>query len=110
MMRGWIAASVLMIAACGPIEYVGQVTRRASSDVEDARAVAADKYAPYYYTLAVEYLRKARHEAAHADYQAASRFGRKASEAARKAKTVAQDIAADPDRSGPLAPLGGDDK
>ena len=107
-MRGWIAAGALFFAACGPVTYARQVTYRASSDVDAARAVAADRYSPYYYTLAVEYLHQARHEVAHSDYEAAARFGRKASEAARKAKQEAQAVAADPDRVSPLTPLGGE--
>ena len=81
--------TALVGTACGPIEYVNQVTRKASSDVEAAKAVRADKYAPYWYTLAVEYLHKAREQAASADYQSANRFGRRSAEAARKAKDVA---------------------
>ncbi len=82
--------------ACGPIEYVNQVTRRASSEVDAAKAVKADKHAPYWYTLAVEYLHKAREEAATADFQAANRFGRRSSEAARKARALAVDRAQHP--------------
>lgn len=70
---------------CGPVSYINDVTRKAATDVEAARAAQADQYAPYYYTLAVEYLRKAREEAAHADYETASRLGRHASRAARRA-------------------------
>ena len=75
-------------SACGPIEYVNQVSRKAAAQVEAAQAVQADKVAPYWYTLAVEYLHKAREEAAHADYQAANRFGRRAGEAATKALEI----------------------
>lgn len=74
-----------LVAGCGPVTYINEVTRKASTDVEAARAAQADQYAPYYYTLAVEYLRKAREEAAHADFEAASRLGRMASKAARRA-------------------------
>ncbi len=52
------------------------MTRTASDDVEAARAAQADIHAPYWFTLAVEYLRKAREEAAEADFQAANRLGR----------------------------------
>jgi hypothetical protein len=74
-----------LLVGCGPVTYINEVTRKASSDVEAARAAQADQYAPYYYTLAVEYLHKAREEAAHADFQAANRLGRLASRAARRA-------------------------
>jgi hypothetical protein len=85
-------AALIWLAACGPVTYVGQVTRTAASEVEAARAAQADKYAPYWFTLAVEYLEKAREEAAEADFQAANRFGRRAAEAAEKA--VAEALAA----------------
>ncbi len=86
---------VLALQGCGPIQYVDTVTRKASSSVEAAKAVNADKYAPYYYTLAVEYLHRAKHEAAHSDYQAANRFGRKSREAGDMAKKVAIERARD---------------
>ncbi len=89
--RGTILSAVaaLLVIGCGPIEYVNQVTRKASSSVEAARAAEADKYSPYWYTRAVEYLHKARAEAADADFQAANRFGRKSEEAANKAREEA---------------------
>jgi len=99
--RGWtgwigVAMAALIGAGCGPIEYVGQVTRKASSAVEAARAAEADRYSPYYFTLAVEYLHKAREEAAAADFQAATRFGKRSQEAAEKARLEAIDIAGKP--------------
>lgn len=92
-----IAVALLLACACGPIEYVNQVTRKASADVAAAKSVKADKYAPYHFTLAVEFLHKAREEAAHADYQAANRFGRKCSTAAKEARKLAVRRAGDPD-------------
>ena len=86
VLAGALAA---VLGACGPVTYINEVTRRASGDVEAARAAQADQYAPYWYTLAVEYLRKAREEAAHADYETANRLGKKASLAARQALEVA---------------------
>ena len=90
-LRGVALGALLAAAtgACGPVTYINEVTRRAAGDVEAARAAQADQYAPYWYTLAVEYLRKAREEAAHADYQTANRMGRTASQAARRAVEVA---------------------
>ena len=104
----------LLVAACGPIEYVGQVTRKASTAVTAAKAVDADKYSPYYYTLAVEYLHKARVKAASADFEAANRFGRKSEKAANMAKNRAIERAGKPleeffpnlrKKDGGLAPL-----
>lgn len=92
-----VAVVAGVLAGCGPIQYVDTVTRKASSSVEAAKSVNADKYAPYYYTLAVEYFRRAKHEAAHSDYQAANRFGEKSHKAAEMAKKVAVQRARDGD-------------
>jgi hypothetical protein len=83
-------------AACGPVQYVGQVTRRASSSVAAAKAAGADKWAPYEYTMAVQFLHKSREEAGYSDYQAAIRFGKKAEIYARKATKIALDRADGP--------------
>lgn len=87
---------LLLLAACGPIEYVNTVTRGADSAVDQARAANAAKWSPYHWTRAVEYLRQARVEAASADFQAANRFGRLAEEAAIQARDEAIRCAADP--------------
>jgi len=113
--------------ACGPIEYVNEVTRKASNNVAKAKSVhnAEDAHYVYWYTLAVEYLHKAREEASYADYQAANRFGRKAAFAADKARESAMQSAADPskmirpldvgaqggaDGDGEFSDVGGDDE
>ena len=98
-LAAWLMVSVVGLGGCGPIEYINQVTRRASSEVEAARAARADKFAPYEYTLAVEYLNKAREEAAAADYQAANRFGRKSATAAAEARALAVARSGDPARA-----------
>lgn len=86
---------------CGPIEYVHQVTYEASAEVAAARAAEAEKRAPYYFTRAVEYLEQAKIEAAEADYQAATRFGAKAEEAAREARKQARAREASGPENGP---------
>lgn len=94
-----VIASIVLagtLAACGPIAYVGQVTLRADDAVEAARAAEADKYSPYWWTRAKEYLYMAREVAGHADYQGANHFGRLAEEAAIKAKAEAEVAAKDP--------------
>lgn len=89
---------LVALTACGPVAYVGEVTRKASERVERARAAEADKYAPYYWTRAKEYLYKARERAAYADYQGANRFGRLASEAADLAEQHAVEAKKDPSK------------
>ena len=95
---GLVLALVLGTPACGPIAYVNEVTRKASDSVDQARAAQADKYAPYYWTRATQYLHQAKVLAAHADFQAANRFGRLANEAAEKAIVEAAAAAKDPSK------------
>ena len=91
-----VVAAVALGAGCGPIGYVSQVTRTASTAVDEARAVNAAKYAPYDWTRAVEYLHQARVEAAAADFEAANRFGRLATRSAEQARVDSVRRAADP--------------
>lgn len=84
-----IVLLAVVVCGCGPIEYMNQVTRRATTAVEAAKAVSADKWAPYEYTCAVEYLHKAREEEAQAQHEAAIAFGHKAEDNAEKARQLA---------------------
>lgn len=93
-----LALIAMTAAACGPIAYVNEVTRRASTSVDAARAAQADKYAPYYWTRATQYLHQARVKAAKSDWQGANRFGRLATEAAEFALTEAEIAARDPSK------------
>jgi len=94
-------AVALLVAGCGPVEYINQVTRRASSAVAAAKAAGADKTALYEYTLAVLYLRQARVEAGHAHYQVAVNYGRLAERKANDARALALDRATGGDTEGP---------
>jgi len=51
---------IALLGACGPIAYVSQVTLRADDALEAARAADAEKYSPYWWTRAKEYLSMAR--------------------------------------------------
>jgi hypothetical protein len=96
-----VIAIALGASACGPIAYVNEVTRRAQTSVDQARAAQADKYAPYYWTRANQYLHQARVAAARADFQGANRFGRLASEAGDKAVEESAIVQKDPSK-GPI--------
>ena len=80
---------VLLASSCGSIVYINEVTRTATMSFEAARREEADKYSPYYWTRAQQYLMKARERAAHADFQGANRFGRLAAAAAELAQQEA---------------------
>ncbi|HEX4453936.1 MAG TPA: hypothetical protein VH143_23895 [Kofleriaceae bacterium] len=98
-MRTLVLAVVL--AACGPVAYVNQVTLKADDAVDDARAAGAEQASPYYWTRATQYLRMAHEVAGRADFQGANRFGRLAEEAAIKAKAEAEAHRASPDSPTP---------
>jgi hypothetical protein len=74
---------------CGPIEYINQVGSKAASAVAAAKLAQADRYAPYEYTAAEEYLHKAREEAGYAEYEDAIEYGRKSEEMANRARAIA---------------------
>jgi len=96
-MRPWVMAIVLA-ASCGPVAYVHQVSMSADDAVEKARHAHADKYSPYWWTRATQYLHMAREVAGHADFQAANRFGQLATEAAEKALEEAEIGETDPSK------------
>jgi hypothetical protein len=107
-MRRVLALAVVLATGqaaggCGPIAYVQGVTYKADDAVAEAKAAEAEKYAPYYWTRANQYLYMAREVAAHADYQGANRFGRLAADAANKAVEEAGIVKADPSK-GPIDP------
>jgi hypothetical protein len=81
---------VAMLAACGPVAYVSQTTMQATAAVDEARAAGADRYSPYWWTRATQYLHMSREVAAHADFQGANKFGRLATEAAKHAREEAE--------------------
>ena|SRR5882672_8366644 len=84
-----VASLTALGAGCGPIEYINQVGVKAAGAVSAAKLAQADRYAPYEYTAAEEYLHKAREEAGYAEYQDAIEYGRKAEELANKGRAIA---------------------
>src|SRR5262245_6938341 len=81
-------ATLLCLAGCGPVQYVTTVTLRASRSVSAAEAAEAARCAPYEYTAATEYLRKAREEAGYSDFEAAIDFGHRAIDLGDRAREV----------------------
>jgi hypothetical protein len=77
------------MSACGPVEYINQVGVKAAAAVSAAKLAQADRYAPYEYTAAEEYLHKAREEAGYAEYEDAIEFGRRAEDFANKGRAIA---------------------
>jgi hypothetical protein len=82
-------AACAVVLGCGPVEYINQVGNRAASAVSAAKLASAERYAPYEYTAAAEYLHKAREEAGYAEYEDAIDYGQKAEELANRARAIA---------------------
>jgi hypothetical protein len=81
--------AIPVASGCGPIEYINQVSTKAASAVAAAKMAQADRYAPYEYTAAEEYLHKAREEAGYAEYQVSIEYGRRAEDLANRARAIA---------------------
>lgn len=79
----------LLLAACGPVDYLNTVTLKATRAVADAQAANAEKLAPYEYWSALIYLQMAREKVGYADYEDAVDYGEKSEKAAIKAKKIA---------------------
>ena len=82
------ACGVLVAAglvACGPIQFVSQVTIRAEKSVAAAKLHKAHIYAKYEYYGAEAFLEQAKHRAGFGDFQTAYRYGKKAEKLANKA-------------------------
>jgi hypothetical protein len=84
MPRILAALSLLTLSGCGGTIYSITVSS-ASSKLETAQALGAEKYAPYEYWYAHEHLQKAMEEASSADYGDAIDFADTAEEYAEKA-------------------------
>jgi len=88
-----IGAAASALVGCGGVQYTA-VSSAASSRLEEARALGAERLAPYEYYFAKEHLEQSRIEAAHASYsdavvlaQEADEYASAAIEAIRKSKS-----------------------
>ena len=86
-----LLAASLVISACGPASYIYTVTNEARRLVSEAKTAGAEKHAPYEYWSAVTYLRMAREMAAHADYQIAVDYGRRAVKMGERAQKLCEE-------------------
>ena len=81
---------LFLAPACGPITYVSRVTFGATGDVAEAKTLNAEQMAPYEYTAATQYLRRAKELAGYARFHDANKFAAEARHQASDAKKVAQ--------------------
>jgi hypothetical protein len=86
------AAAILCLlggTGCGGFFYAIYVSG-ATSQIETAQALGAEKYAPYEYYYAQEHLHKAMEEASSANYGDAIHLADEAEESAKKAITLSK--------------------
>jgi len=93
----FLSVLVLSSEACGPIEFISQVTVRAERAVNDAKLMHARRWAPYEYWGAVAYLEQAKYRAGYGDFQTSYRYGKKAEKMATEAARLTK-IRVDEDR------------
>lgn len=79
----------LLLVAPGCAARASYFLMDAARTVQDARDADAEARAVYEYTLAEEYLKKAREEDGYSDYQAAEQLARRAREEALRAVETA---------------------
>jgi hypothetical protein len=98
----WLLFTLVVLPACGPIQYISTVTFKARRLVSEAKTAEAESFAPYEYWSAVTYLRMAREKAGYADFQNAKDYGDRAVAMAQKARELADERR----RAGPSASPG----
>ena len=84
------ACAMPLLAGCGNTLYAIQANA-ASSKLEEAKELGAEKFAPYEYYFAKAHLDKAQTEAAEADYGDAANLAETAEEFADKAIRLSRD-------------------
>lgn len=99
------------LVACGPIQFISQVTIRAERAVSTAKLHKAHIYAKYEYYGAESFLEQAKHRAGYGDFQTSYRYGVKAEKLANKAVKLTKlrreeesDVGDKPDHARPTPP------
>jgi Domain of unknown function (DUF4398) len=100
--RIFLAASLFLLAGCGPIGARG-VIREAETAVVRARAAGGERFAPYETAAAQLYLEKAREEQGRAQYGAAQDLAKQSLSFARQAVERAGEKGAPAADNGPTS-------
>ncbi len=95
-----LLAASAYLCACGPTRSQSRIVE-ASSELSAATKAQGDQIAPYEFTAAEQYLRKAREEQSYAEYEVAERLAKRGRDCAKLARMRAE--------SGARAELGASD-
>ncbi len=91
--QSWaLALGFLLFSGCGPVVYLKEVSTRAATALNQAKADGAEKYAPYEYTKADLYYEKARQDAGRAYFEDAIDWGRRSQDCSRRASALAKSV------------------
>ena len=85
-------AAAGVLAGCGPVKSTAHLLD-AEVQIQAARTAGAEKLAPYEWTAANLYIRKAREEVGYSDFQAGVDFAEKAARYAAEAREKAMAVA-----------------
>lgn len=85
-LRSWCSLALLLVllGGCGPIASTGPMLQ-ARDLVDLAKAAGSERFAMYEFTMAREYLAKAREEWAYSDFQKAREYSDLAADYAKRA-------------------------
>jgi hypothetical protein len=86
-----------LLWGCGPADYLNTTVLKATRRVAEAKAAGAERWAPYEFWTALEYLHMSKEKAAYADYLASWHYGRKA----MRMGTLARKLAAEKGQAAP---------
>lgn len=86
-----LVAVALWGTACGPVQYIAKTSGSTKAALKQAEKDGAARYAPYEFTTARAYLKKAHEEASHSQYQTALAYCQVAEEMAIKARGLARE-------------------
>jgi hypothetical protein len=93
--------TALALAGCGPIHSTALLLD-AEVQLQAAKTAGADQYAPYEWTAANLYIKKAREEVGYSDYEVAVDFAQKAARFAKEARDRAMS-SSKRDEAGPVS-------
>ena len=97
-----LVAAAGSLAGCGPVKSTSHLLD-AEVQIQAARTAGAEKLAPFEWTAANLYIRKAREEVGYSDFQAGVDFAEKASRYATEARAKAM-ANANADQAGSPSP------
>lgn len=90
LLFGLLSAVAALAAGCGPVQYITKVGDASNAHAQAEREDAQNS-APYEFTAASEYLKKAREEAGRSQFDTAVAYSARAEEMSHKARAISRE-------------------